>query len=367
MVAQGSEKWVLQVTARVKPFLAPVVVDKPDAVEWDLTVPEVSDVAPLVGRAVIESLERGETGYTSGAGIEQLCQAVAAWSTAGGFPVDAGQVVITNGGSEARYIVLRELVTPGRRVVLTDQFGEDTRQLAAMVGGDVVVVDDLPVPSADDLVFFAQASGVDGSLMDPARIAEFLRVAADAGATVVLDRSDLFDSYLPVEPFTQPDLTGDVITIGSFSGMFGLDGWRIGYLTAPESLVRGLAVLKESMSISTSTPSQYAALATLEQAASILDDARSDARAKRDVATGLLDAAGLVYQTPAVFPGLLVDAGMDDQQAVALLAAAGVRVEAGSVIADRLSGWLRIDLRAPVAVLELGIRQMSAVLNEARK
>ncbi len=358
---------VMRTTVRVEPFLAPVTIDERPDVAWDLTVPEDPALTPAVGRAVIDSLERGETGYTSGAGIEQLCQAVAGWSTSGGFPVNAGQVVITNGGSEARYIVLRELVTPGRRVLLTDQFGSDTERLATMVCGDVVVSTELPAPEAGDLVMIAQASGVDGSLLDPARLTGFLRVAADAGATVVLDRSDLFDSYLTPETFSQPELTGDVITIGSFSGMFGLDGWRIGYLTAPETLVRGLAVLKESMSISTSTPSQFAALTTLEQAASILDDARSKARAKRDLATGILDATGLAYRMPAVYPGLLVDAGMDDQQAAVLLAVGGVRVDAGSHFSDRLAGWLRIDLRAPAAVLEGGIRQMATVLNEARK
>lgn len=363
---QGSQE-VVRTTARVKPFLAPVAVDeRPDA-EWDLTSAGDFAVVPAVGQAVIDSLERGDTGYTSGAGIAELCQAVAEWSTAGGFPVDADQVVVTNGGSEARYIVLRGLVTPGRRVLLTDQFGADTDRLVTLVGGEAVVSAELPVPEPGDLVLMSQASGVDGSMMEPASIAEYLRIAVDAGATVVLDRSDTYDSYLPVEPFPLPDLTGDIITIGSFSGMFGLDGWRVGYLTAPEASVRELAVLKESMSISTSTPSQYAALTSLEHAESILANARQHATEQRNLAIRLLDELGIAYRTPRVYPGLLVDAGMDDRQAVALLAARGVRVVAGSDYSDRLAGWLRIDLRTPADALEGGIRQMATVLNGARK
>jgi aspartate/methionine/tyrosine aminotransferase len=358
---------VIEPTVRVQPFMVPeTAVDQP-AVKWDLTTPEALPVTPVVGQAVIDSLERGETGYTSGAGIQEVCEAVAAWSTAAGFPVEAGRVVVTNGASEARYILLRGLVTPGRRVLMTDQFDADTARIAEMVGGEVSISAGLPEPESGDLVLVAEASGFEGSRIDQEQIAAFLQAAAGAGATVVVDRSAVFDSYIAPEPFLRPELTGDIYTIGSMAGLLGLDAWRVGYLTSPEATFRRLAELKESMSISTSTPSQYAALSTLEHAGEILEAARQQATTRRDRATGLLDAAGIGYRMPDISPGLLIEAGMDDVRAADLLAAQGVRVEPGSVFSERLSGWLRIDLRAPVDVLEDGIRQMVAVLNEARK
>lgn len=50
--------------------------------------------------------------------------------------------------------------------------------------------------------------------------------------------------------------------INSFSKFFGMTGWRIGWLVAPEAFVDAVEKLAQNIFISTPTHSQYAALAS---------------------------------------------------------------------------------------------------------
>jgi len=217
------------------------------------------------------------------------------------------------------------------------------------------------------IVVVSQASGISGRLQDDSLLESLLNDAARHGATVILDRSDVPDCYRKQRPFSRPDLTGNIITIGSFSGAYGLAGWRAGYFTAPEELMPRLAGLKESMSISTTTPTQFAMLAAIEHGDDILETARADFAARRDLATTLLQQYDLAFEIPAVYPGLLIDLrsiGLNDCEIAARLETdAGVRVEAGSAYGPSLSGNIRIDLRCGQSDLEEGIQRIATFLN----
>ena len=63
-------------------------------------------------------------------------------------------------------------------------------------------------------------------------------------------------SVLEVDP--------DAFVINSFSKYFGMTGWRLGWLVAPEAAVAEMEKLAQNLFISMSTMAQYAALAGFE-------------------------------------------------------------------------------------------------------
>jgi len=75
----------------------------------------------------------------------------------------------------------------------------------------------------------------------------------------------------------------DAFVINSFSKYFGMTGWRLGWLVAPEAAVREMEKLAQNLFISMSTVAQYAALAGFQPATrAILDERREIFRQRRD-------------------------------------------------------------------------------------
>jgi len=79
------------------------------------------------------------------------------------------------------------------------------------------------------------------------------------------------------------EFSNQVFVINSFSKYFGMTGWRAGWLIVPETYVQATEKLAQNIFISTSSHSQYAALAAFDkQTLQILEVRRKDFKLKRD-------------------------------------------------------------------------------------
>jgi aspartate/methionine/tyrosine aminotransferase len=354
-----------RLSRRVDPLHQLGVLADPDPELIDLITPEKVTVLPLVRDALASALERGETHYTARTGIEPLRQRVAEQSTSEGFPASQEHVVITNGGAEALFIALQSLAVADERAVLVEPVSPglaDVVRFTGMLPEIVMTAREARLDGAR-IVVVSAASGISGRMLPADDLVELLNVASRHGVTVVIDRSSVPDSYEPPPPFSRPDLATHSITVGSFSVAYGLAGWRVGYFTAPEGLMDRLSGLKESMSISTTTPSQFAALAVLEHSETVLSHARERFASRRDRISRFLDDSGLSFRLPDVYPGLLIDLSQsevdDNEFARRLETNAGVRVEPASRYGVSLAGHVRIDLRASEALLDEGFRRLA--------
>ena len=85
----------------------------------------------------------------------------------------------------------------------------------------------------------------------------------------------------------------DAFVINSFSKYFGMTGWRLGWLVAPETAIPELEKLAQNLFISMSTMGQYAALAAFEPGTrAVLDERREVFRQRRDFLYPALLALG---------------------------------------------------------------------------
>jgi aminotransferase len=105
--------------------------------EPDFTTPDV------ILQAGIASLQRGETHYTSNAGILELRRAIAArWASLYGVAYDPEQeVLVTIGGSEALYLALTAILDPGDEVLIPQPCFVSYEPEVTLAGG-------VPVPIA---------------------------------------------------------------------------------------------------------------------------------------------------------------------------------------------------------------------------
>ena len=88
--------------------------------------------------------------------------------------------------------------------------------------------------------------------------------AAAHELSVVADETSApLDDYTPFASL--PGMAARTLTLGSFDGAPGLGAWQVSWFAGPKPLLTSVRDLKQSITICTSAPSQYAALAALKE------------------------------------------------------------------------------------------------------
>jgi aspartate/methionine/tyrosine aminotransferase len=205
--------------------------------------------APLVWEGVTAAaqaaLESGQTHYTDRPGIEPLRARAVNWLSARyGVELDSGQVTITCGATEARFVAVKQLAAG--KAILAPDGGRLLTGAAALVG--VPILTTLHEPTAVSILYLTPAD-------DPATADLLLAAASQYGWWVIFDTS-VAGSRL-THPSLNADLAPTVISIGSYS--YALPGWRVGWM-AGSSAHNKLRGYKQSMTICTTSVSQWAAL-----------------------------------------------------------------------------------------------------------
>ncbi|WP_367651697.1 aminotransferase class I/II-fold pyridoxal phosphate-dependent enzyme [Curtobacterium sp. MCPF17_052] len=89
-----------------------------------------------------------------------------------------------------------------------------------------------------------------------------------------------------------------VFSAFSLSKTYAMTGVRVGYLVTPKGLGPTMRTVQESIISCVAEPDQWAALAAIVGDHSSVQDAREHYRENLEVATGVLDAAGIRYLDP---------------------------------------------------------------------
>jgi aspartate/methionine/tyrosine aminotransferase len=279
-----------------------------DIVHMEIGEPDF-DSPDAVLRAARAALAAGRTRYTPAAGLPELRRAIAAhYAARFGVEIAPHRVVVTPGASGALQLVLAALVDPGDRVLLTDPGYPCNRHMVRLVGGEPVGI---PVHQSDG---FALSPDVLSSRLDDRVTALMLASPANPTGNVYtveeLDRinralCDRVSAALVCdeiyqglqyegESHTALELDADnIVVINSFSKYFGMTGWRLGWVIAPDALVEPLERLAQNLFIAPPTLAQYAALVAFgDDNLSVLEQRREIFRQRRDLLHGGLAELG---------------------------------------------------------------------------
>ena len=267
-----------------------------DVVHLAAGEPDFSTAKPIVeaGRA---ALAAGRTQYSEAAGIPQLREAISRYyHTDYGLDVPSGRIMVTPGASGALLLLAALLLDPGDGMLMSDPGYPCNRNFMRLVEGHGELV---PVGPESRFqltaelvdrhwsgttrgVLVASPANPTGTALEAQELAALsAAVKARHGYLLVdeiyhgLGYDAATPSVLSVDP--------DAFVINSFSKYFGMTGWRLGWLVAPETAIPELEKLAQNLFISMSTMGQYAALAAFKPATrDILDERREVFRQRRD-------------------------------------------------------------------------------------
>ena len=112
--------------------------EDPEAIHLEVGEPDFPTPSHII-EAAHEAARAGHTRYAPNAGLPELREALAE-KIAGrnGYGASQDQIVVTQGGIQALYLVLRALLEPGDEVLLPDPAWPNFRMIAHLLGARVL-------------------------------------------------------------------------------------------------------------------------------------------------------------------------------------------------------------------------------------
>jgi aspartate/methionine/tyrosine aminotransferase len=236
--------------------------------------------APTVAiEAAQAALKIGRVGYTEALGIPSLRARISKhYAESYGASVDPARIAITTGSSGGFILAFLALFEPGDRVAVAEPGYPPYRHILTALGCEPVSIQisketrwALTVDGVMEAhrkkplagVLVASPANPTGTMLDADHLTSLERACEDAGIKFISDEIyHGLDYAFPAE--TAAKISEDALVVNSFSKYFCMTGWRVGWLVAPEALVRPIERLQQNLAISVPTLSQIAAEAAFD-------------------------------------------------------------------------------------------------------
>lgn len=267
-----------------------------DIVHMAAGEPDFTTAKPIV-EAAQQALGRGETQYSPAAGIPELRQALSDYYRSDyGLNIDPQRIMVTPGASGALMLLAALLVNPGEGMLMTDPGYPCNRHFLRLVEGEGQLVPvgpenryQLDAELAEKHwrdntcgVMVASPANPSGEILTAAQLRDLQSLCERRGGHLVVDEIYHGLSFGEEAPSVL-SISDEAFVINSFSKYFGMTGWRLGWLVAPEWAVPLLEKLAQNLFISMSTMGQYGALAAFsDESRRILDSRREEFARRRD-------------------------------------------------------------------------------------
>jgi aspartate/methionine/tyrosine aminotransferase len=353
-----------------------------DVIHLEIGEPDFRTPQPVV-EAAKRALDEHRMYYTSALGLASLREAISGfYRTRYGVELPASRVVVTAGSSAALLLAFGVLLDEGDEVLLADPGypcnRHFVRTLGAVPRGIAVGPESRYQLNAElagrhwgprtRMAMVASPANPTGTLVTPSEAAALAQLARDKGGTLLMDEIYHGLTY-GVEARTAAEHGEDVWVVNSFSKYFQMTGWRLGWLVAPQALVRKVETLAQNLFISPSAVAQHAALACFSpETLAITEARRAELDGRRRYLVPALESLG--FKVPVVPQGAFYvyadcSALASDSFAFArrILAEAHVAVTPGKDFgANRPERHIRIAYTQPVARLEEAVARIRKLL-----
>jgi len=245
-----------------------------------LEVGQPAEPAPRTAIAAAHAaLDVMRIDYTAALGIPSLRARIARhYREAHGCEVDPERIIVTTGSSGGFILAFLAMFEPGDRVAVTVPGYPPYRHILTALGCEPVLIETTAATrhalAPEALlaehrrkplqgVLVASPANPTGTMMTREALTALIATAAGEGIRFISDEiyHGLDYAFAAV---TAAELSDDVLVINSFSKYFCMTGWRVGWIVAPEPLVRPIERLQQNLSISVPTLSQIAAEAAFD-------------------------------------------------------------------------------------------------------
>jgi len=270
----------------------------------NLGIGEPRNKTPL--SAVIASaakLTSGEVKYVAPDGVPSLKKAVIRYTEENYERLVAPEnVIITNGAKQSLFNILYSILNPQDEVIVLAPYWVSYQQMIKMCMGIPVVVTpedgtftpryeeiERTVTSSTRAIIVNSPNNPSGAIYPPELIEKLVNMCEKKSIFMICD--DIYhkltfdhNKAVPAYNFTKHDIeSSHVIAVNGVAKLYGMTGFRIGWVIAPRELVRVMTNVTVQITSGVSPVSQAAAEGALTGVQSVVEALRLQIQNNRDV------------------------------------------------------------------------------------
>ena len=363
-----------------------IVSEMKDAISLGVGEPDF-ETPWQIRRAGIQSLEKGQTFYTSNWGLAELRNQIAALVRRKyRLCYDADkEILVTVGGSEAIDNTIRALVNVGDEVLIPEPSFVCYKPLTQMAGGVPV-----PLPLKAENGFKLTAQELEAAITPRTKLIIFPFPCNPTGA--VMRREDLepiaallrdkdiivlsdeiyaeltYGGERHVSIASLPGMKERTVVVNGFSKAYAMTGWRLGYACGPEPIIKVMTKIHQSAIMCAPTTSQYAAVTALRRCDADIEAMRSEYDMRRRFLVSSLNRMGLDCFEPEgafyAFPSIRKTGLSSEEFCEKLLFGKKVAVVPGNAFGDSGEGHVRISYSYSIGHLSEALHRIELFLQE---
>ena len=329
-----------------------------------------------IKQAAIDAIEQGKTKYTPTVGIPQLREGIA--KHIGSSP---DQIVVTPSGKTAIFATMSALLEKGDELVYPSPSFPTYEIVGRYLGATLH-----PVPLLEEngfsfdmgklrslvndktkLIIISSPSNPTGGVVPVKDLIEIGELATTYDCWVMTDEiyaQLVYDEYYP-SFYGLKQFRDRTILVDGFSKAYSMTGWRLGYISAPTTIVEKLDYLLTHMAASSNTPTQWAGVEALMTDVS---DMRSQFKIRRDmIVKGLNDIKGVSCVEPNgafyVFPNIK-SFGKTSAEIENHLLEHGVATLQGTYFGKYGEGYIRLSYANSLKEIDEGLTKIEHALKK---
>ena len=221
-----------------------------------------------------------------------------------GLDYAASEIIVGTGGKQGVCNAIMALVNPGDEVIIPAPYWVSYPQMVKLAGGNPVIISagieqDFKITAAQleasitpktKMIILCSPSNPTGSVYTKAELDELAKVVISHKDVFVLS-DEIYEHINYIGKHASiaacPNMKERTIICNGVSKAYAMTGWRLGWVAAPEWIVKGLNKLQGQYTSGTSSVSQMAALAAYEGNQQCVEDFRKTFQRRRDLIVNL--------------------------------------------------------------------------------
>ena len=347
------------------------------------------DTPEYIKKAAFQALSEGRVHYTSNFGLMELRQAIAdKLNRENGIGYKPSEVLVTVGLSEAVFAVLAAILEEGDELLVPDPVWLTYINVPNLLGAKAVAyglkeetgfqldLDEIRAKITDKTraIVIVTPNNPTGGVLCEEVLKELAEIAISNDLMVISDEIYerlIYDGAKHISIASLPGMKERTFTMNGMSKAYAMDGWRLGYVAAPEEYI--LVMNKFHQHNTTCAPNfvQMAAIAALTQEGDEVSTMVREYQRRRDYAVKAINEIdGISCQCPKGAVYIFINCkslGMKSADLSAyLLENAKIALVPGDVFGPGGEGYLRMSFANSYENIVEGCKRLKEAVEQLR-
>ncbi len=269
-----------------------------DVVRFDVAEPRFKPPETVV-KEVIKAIKSGYTYYTHPKGLPELREKISSYiNRSRRIPYDANsEIIVVPGGKFAVYSFFASVIERNDQVIVLSPSWPTFRSVPLMLGAKVVEVPVRDPYMIDEeklkekitpktkVIVVNTPNNPTGGVMDRENLKLIADLSSDNQIYVLSDEVDwpfVYDGREHVSIASLNDAYQRTLMVDSFSKIFAMTGWRIGFAAGPREIIDAMEKIQQHSTTGPATFIQKACVKVLEEPFPYIEKVVKECREKRN-------------------------------------------------------------------------------------